>query len=146
MNIERLKKTLIEDEGIRYQAYKDHLGNWTIGIGHLIKKEEDYLIHRERPLLNSEIDVIFNIDLKQAIDDARKFIDEKSIDEIAFEIVVNMAFNLGLPKLSHFKKFQQALQNKDYKLASQEMLDSRWAKQVPNRAGKLSLLMEDINA
>jgi len=145
MNIERLKRTIKEDEGVRNKAYKDHLGNWTTAVGHLIiLPYEDYLI--EKKLTDIEVDQIFITDLNQAIDDARKFIDADTIDELAFEIVINMAFNLGYSRLSKFVKFQQALKNKDYKLASQEMLNSRWAKQVPNRAGKLSVLMEDINA
>jgi GH24 family phage-related lysozyme (muramidase) len=37
VNIERLKKQIIESEGLRYRAYQDHLGNWTIGVGHLLK-------------------------------------------------------------------------------------------------------------
>jgi len=143
MNIERLKRSIKENEGVRNSAYKDHLGNWTTGVGHLIRLPyEDYLI--EKQLTDIEVDQIFITDLNQAIDDARKFIDADIIDELAFEIVIDMAFNLGFPKLSQFKKFQQALKDKDYKLASMEMLDSKWAKQLPNRSKKLSKLMESI--
>ncbi len=142
MNIERLKKQLIESEGLRYKAYKDHLGHWTIGIGHLIKlPEEEYLL--QGSLKEYEVNQIFINDLNQAIDDARKFIDEHSINDIAFEIVVDMAFNLGGPRLSQFVKFKKALIDNDYVKASEEMLDSRWAKQVPNRAGRLATLMSD---
>ena len=143
MNIDRLKKSIKENEGIRYKAYKDILGNWTIGIGHLIKlPDEADLLKLE--LKDIHVEQLFMNDLNQAIDDARKFIDANTIDELAFEIVVDMAFNLGLPKLSQFKNFQQALKEKDYKLASMEMLDSRWAKQLPNRSEKLAKLMESI--
>jgi lysozyme len=144
MNLQRLKKQIVSSEGIRYEAYKDTLGHWTIGIGHLIKDDEKDLITREKPLTNAEVDVIFHRDLNQAIDDARKFIDENSIHEIAFEICVDMAFNLGLPKLSQFKRFKQALIDNNYILASQEMLDSRWAKQLPNRSKRLSDEMKGI--
>ena len=143
MNIERLKRSIKENEGVRNSAYKDHLGNWTTGVGHLIRLPyEDYLI--EKQLTDIEVDQIFITDLNQAIDDARKFIDADTIDELAFEIVIDMAFNLGLPKLSQFKNFQQALKDKDYKRASMEMLDSKWAKQLPNRSEKLAKLMESI--
>ena len=143
MNIERVKNTIKVNEGIRDKAYKDTLGNWTTGVGHLIKiPDEDYLIKKK--LTEEEINIIFNTDLNQAIDDARKFIDETSIDEVAFEIVVDMAFNLGLPKLMLFKNFKKALLENNYVKASDEMMDSLWAKQLPNRAGKLSLLMREI--
>ena len=143
MNIERVKNTIKVNEGIRDKAYKDTLGNWTTGVGHLIKiPDEDYLIKKK--LTEEEINIIFNTDLNQAIDDARKFVDENSINERAFEIIVDMAFNLGLPRLSKFKKLKQALINNDYVKASEEMLDSLWAKQLPNRSKKLADEMRNV--
>ena len=142
MDIERLKKQVIANEGVRKTAYKDTLNNWTIGVGHLIKlPDEEYLLDKE--LTDLEVDQIFITDLNQAIDDARKFIDADSIPDEAFEVVVDMAFNLGLPKLSKFKNFQQALKDKDFVKASEEMLDSRWAKQLPNRSKRLAEIMRD---
>ena len=143
MDIERLKKQIKLNEGIRKTAYQDTLGNWTIGVGHLIKlPDEEYLI--DAKLNDLEVDQIFITDLNQAIDDARKFIDANSIPDEAFEVVVDMAFNLGLPKLLKFKNFQQALREKDFVKASEEMLDSRWAKQLPNRSKRLSEIMRDV--
>jgi len=142
MDIERLKKQVIANEGVRKTAYKDTLNNCTIGVGHLIRlPDEEYLLDKE--LTDLEVDQIFVTDLNQAIDDARKFIDADSIPDEAFEVVVDMAFNLGLPKLSKFKNFQQALKDKDFVKASEEMLDSRWAKQLPNRSKRLAEIMRD---
>jgi lysozyme len=142
MDIERLKKQVIANEGVRKTAYKDTLNNWTIGVGHLIRlPDEEYLLDKE--LTDLEVDQIFVTDLNQAIDDARKFIDADSIPDEAFEVVVDMAFNLGLPKLLKFKNFQQALKDKDFVKASEEMLDSRWAKQLPNRSKRLAEIMRD---
>ena len=142
MDIERLKKQVIANEGVRKTAYKDTLNNWTIGVGHLIKlPDEEYLLDKE--LTDLEVDQIFVTDLNQAIDDARKFIDADSIPDEAFEVVVDMAFNLGLTKLLKFKNFQQALKDKDFVKASEEMLDSRWAKQLPNRSKRLAEIMRD---
>ena len=142
MNIEKLKKQITLSEGKRKKAYEDTLGNWTIGIGHLIKiPDEEYLLDKE--LTELEIDQIFITDLNQAIDDARKFIDADSIPDDAFHVVVDMAFNLGLPKLMKFKNFQKALQDKDFVQASFEMLDSLWAKQLPNRSNRLAKILRD---
>ena len=141
MDIQRLKKSVIKHEGIRYQKYKDHLGNWTIGVGHLIKKDEEF---GTQPLTNEQVDKILNVDLNQAIDDARNFVDENSIKEEAFEIVVEMAFQLGLTRLLGFKNFQKSLKEVDYKASSLHMLDSRWAKQTPNRANTLASQMESL--
>ena len=143
MDIERLKKQIKLNEGIRKTAYQDTLGHWTIGVGHLIKlPDEEYLLNAK--LNDLEVDQIFITDLNQAIDDARKFIDADSIPDEAFEVVVDMAFNLGLPKLLKFKNFQQALREKDFVKASEEMLDSLWAKQLPNRSKRLSEIMRDV--
>src|SRR5210317_184310 len=144
MDIERLKKQVIANEGVRKTAYKDTLNNWTIGVGHLIKlPDEEYLLDKE--LTDIEVDQIFTTDLNQAIDDARKFIDADSIPEEAFHVVIDMAFNLGLPKLMAFQNFQQALRDKDFVKASFEMLDSLWAKQLPNRSKRLAKQMRMVN-
>lgn len=143
MNIDRIKRDIILSEGIRHTAYKDTLNNWTIGVGHLIKiPDEEYLIDKE--LTSLEVDQIFTTDLNQAIDDARKFIDSNEIHEEAFEIVIDMSFNLGLPKLMNFQRFRQALLAKQYKIASMEMLDSLWARQLPNRSKRLAKRMRGL--
>lgn len=143
MNIDRIKRDIILSEGIRHTAYKDTLNNWTIGVGHLIKiPDEEYLIDKE--LTSLEVDQIFTTDLNQAIDDARKFIDTNEIHEEAFEIVIDMSFNLGLPKLMKFQRFRQALLAKQYKIASMEMLDSLWSRQLPNRSKRLAKRMRGL--
>jgi len=142
MNIDKLKKQIIANEGMRKTAYKDTLNNWTIGVGHLIRlPDEEYLLDKE--LTDMEVDQILTTDLNQAIDDAKKFIDADSINEEAFHVVVDMAFNLGLPKLMAFQNFQAALTENDYVKASFEMLDSLWAKQLPNRSKRLAKQMRD---
>jgi lysozyme len=142
MNIDKLKEQIKHSEGVRTTAYKDTLNNWTTGVGHLIRlPDEEYLLEKE--LTDLEVDQIFTTDLNQAIDDARKFIDADSIPEEAFFVVVDMAFNLGLPKLMRFQNFQQALRDKDFVKASFEMLDSLWAKQLPNRSKRLAKQMRD---
>ena len=141
MNIQRLKKSVIKHEGVRYAKYKDHLGNWTIGVGHLIKPDEDF---GTVDLTNEQVDKILNVDLNIAINDARHFISENDIAEEAFEIVVEMAFQLGLTRLLGFKNFRKSLQEANYRESAAHMLDSRWAKQTPNRANTLALQMENI--
>ena len=142
MNIDKLKEQIKHSEGVRTTAYKDTLNNWTTGVGHLIRlPDEEYLLEKE--LTDLEVDQIFTTDLNQAIDDARKFIDADSIPEEAFFVVIDMAFNLGLPKLMRFQNFQQALRDKDFVKASFEMLDSLWAKQLPNRSKRLAKQMRD---
>ena len=64
------------------------------------------------------------------------------LDEVRQRIIIDMAFNMGVPRLGKFKKMWKAIDNKDFPSAKIEMLDSRWAKQVGNRAVRLSNAME----
>ena len=62
------------------------------------------------------------------------------INEARRYVLISMSFNLG-SRIKSFKKMLLALENGDYELASREMLDSKWAKQVKTRAKKLSEIM-----
>ena len=148
MDISRLRESIIAHEGIRYKAYADPiLGEtaMTTGVGHLIRlpQEEELL---EKELTMDEVMEILDGDIEVAVKDARRFIDEDSIPEEAFEIVVELSFQLGYPRLSGFKKFQAALKENNFLAAKSEMLDSKWARQVPARAKNLSDKMGEINA
>ena len=123
MNIVRLRREVTKSEGIRYSAYKDTKGLWSTGIGHLIRDDEQHLITKK--LTNADVDVIFTTDLNVAIDDARKFITESDINEQAFEVICELSFWLGLPKLLMFKNLREALRQKDYDTAANELLDSK---------------------
>ena len=84
-------------------------------------------------------------DLRIAIEDANKFIKEDSIPEEAFEIVVEMAFNLGLPRLLTFVNFRKSLQDQNFTKASEDMKDSKWYRQVKTRGVNLVERMRGIN-
>tara|TARA_X000001382_G_scaffold67151_1_gene46657 strand:+ start:4174 stop:4614 length:441 start_codon:yes stop_codon:yes gene_type:complete len=146
MDISRLRESIIAHEGIRYKAYEDPIigaSAMTTGVGHLIRlPQEEYLLDKE--LNMSEVMELLNGDIDVALKDAKKFIDESSIPEEAFEIVIEMSFQLGYPRLSKFLKFQKALQENDFLLARSEMLDSKWARQVPARAKNLADKMGDV--
>ena len=139
MDIIFLRKSITKHEGIRYEAYQDTLGNWTTGIGHLIRPDERYLINKT--LTNEDVEVIFSTDLNIAINDARSIITESSIKEDAFEVLVEMCFQLGRTKVLKFKNMLHYLRHQYYVAASLEMLDSRWATQTLRRATDLSMRM-----
>ncbi len=123
MNIVRLRREVSKSEGIRYEAYKDTKGLWTTAIGHLIRDDEKHLITKK--LTKEDVDVIFTTDLNVAIDDARKFINESTISELAFEIICELSFWMGLSKLLMWKNLREALRQKDYDTAANELLDSK---------------------
>ena len=140
MDIETLKDSLKSHEGMRSQVYKDHLGNRTIGYGHLCLDHEKWVDGKIYPtkVINKTFEYDFNI----ALNDTKKLIEQESIHPDAFGVLVNMCFNMGSPRVSKFQKMLAALEVQDYQTASKEMLDSRWARQVPNRARELAEIMK----
>ena len=139
---EEIKSAIIKHEGKVNKIYKDHLGNATFGVGHLVLPSDDLQEGIEYD--DTKIMEFFERDFDQAVKDARSFTKEEDIDPVAFGRVINMAFQLGLPRLLKFKNFQYHLNKCDYQSASDEMLDSRWAKQTPNRANELADTMRNI--
>ena len=63
----------------------------------------------------------------------------------AQHIIANMMFNMGRPRLSRFHKMKRAVDNREWEEAATQMLDSRWANQVPNRANRLIQEMKSIS-
>lgn len=141
---EEVKQEIIKHEGKINKIYKDHLGNATFGVGHLVLETDDLKEGIEYD--DATIMEYFERDFRQATNDAQTFIKGETIDPRAFGCVINMAFQLGLPRLSKFKRFQYHLNKCEYAEAADEMLDSRWAKQTPNRASELAEIMRGINA
>ena len=146
MDIEILKKQLIEDEGCKYQIYLDHLGYKTFGIGHLCKAtdpENDLEVGSE--VSKERVDECFINDIEKVIEDCTILYDNfYTLPDDAQLIIANMMFNLGRPRLSNFVRMRKAVDEGNYEEAKYQMLDSKWAKQVPNRAERLSERMGNI--
>ena len=64
------------------------------------------------------------------------------LDETRKEALLNMTFNMGVKRLAEFKDFLAKMQAKDFRAAAGAMLDSKWAKQVGDRATRLSIQIE----
>ena len=77
--------------------------------------------------------------------DCKKIFDDwDALPEEVRLIMANMMFNLGLPRFSRFRKMINNIINKNYPKAAEEMRDSRWYRQVTNRAERLAKRMEAI--
>lgn len=139
MNIANLREQLKIDEGVKYEIYNDHLGYPTFGIGHLITEaDEEYGKPVGTPVSEERVNAVFDSDVAIYISEAKKvFPNLDSLPAEAQEVIVNMCFNMGAPRLSKFKKFIAAVNESNWVTAGVEMLDSRWAKQVGNRAIRL---------
>ena len=134
MDMDSLLESVKKHEGYRNKVYLDTLGKRTVGVGHLCVEDfwEDDKEYDEKFLME-----ILQKDLQQAIRGARSLMEKHDcadIDEQAEEILIEMVFQLGMTGVSKFKNMWKALAEQNYIGASFEMLDSRWAKQTPNRA------------
>ena len=138
INLESVKK----HEGYRNKVYLDTLGKRTIGVGHLCVENfwEDDKEYEESFLME-----ILEKDLQSAIDQADDMCKDLKISSDAKILIIEMIFQLGGNGVSKFRKMWQALQQDppDYAEASVQMLDSRWAKQTPNRAQEMAGHMRD---
>jgi GH24 family phage-related lysozyme (muramidase) len=149
----RVSKSLDSDEGRKNKAYKDHLGNWTIGAGHKIRAEEKNLM--EATLTDTQIDELKKKDIKE-ITDQVKYMTKNSKTPFNFddlpiaqqEALVNLTFNMGYGEVSTWNNTLKFLSEGNYKEASKEILRgrtsdtaSKYSTQLPNRSKRVSELM-----
>jgi len=153
-NSENFVNKLIAHEGLRLQVYKDTLGIDTIGIGRnledrgITKEELDWM---DIP----NMDAIYEYGITEA--DAMylakndvQIVEEElvrahpcvdKLDAVRQLVLMDMAFNMGVPRLRKFTKMWNAVHEKKFDIAAKEMLDSRWAIQVKSRSTKLAHAM-----
>jgi len=139
MNIEALREQLKVDEGVKYEIYKDHLGYPTFGIGHLVTKSDPENGEPDGTEISEDrVNEVFESDVATFISEAKiLFPNLDDLPEVAQQVIVNMAFNMGRPRLSKFKNFIAGVNDNDWVRAAEEMMDSRWADQVGDRATRL---------
>ena len=139
MNKDVLREEIAADEGCKYEVYLDHLGLPTCGIGHLItENDEEYDKPVGTVVEEERVRRLFSLDIAVTIDECKVlYPDFDNFDEELQHILCNMMFNMGRPRLSRFKLMQAAIDNKDFNEAAEQMINSRWHDQVPNRAKRL---------
>ena len=125
-----LIENIKESEGFVNHVYKDHLGKDTIGYGTLMPLTKDecelLLVHRLEKMKSSLINSKYIVGL---------------LSERRQNILFEMCYQLGVSGLLNFKNMWKALEENDFKEASIQMMDSKWAKQTPERAYRLSQKM-----
>ena len=146
MNINKLKETLKIDEGVVYEIYNDHLGYPTFGIGHLVLEgEPEHGLSVGTPITEERVDECFERDVEYVLNDCRILHEDfDSYPEEVKQIIANMMFNMGRTRLTNFRKHNAALKEGDWKTAAVEGRDSRWYRQVTNRAERLMKRLEEV--
>ena len=149
-----LIKQLVQSEGLRLEVYQDTLGIDTIGVGRNLE---------DRGITTEELNVmdfpnieavyehgITETDAAYLLENDVQIVEEElvrahpcvdSLDAVRQLVLVDMAFNMGVPRLRKFKKMWAAIHDEDFQTAAKEMLDSRWANQVKSRSVKLANMM-----
>jgi GH24 family phage-related lysozyme (muramidase) len=139
MNKDQLREELAEDEGCKFEIYLDHLGLPTYGIGHLVVEgDPEYGQPVGTPVDEERVRQVFNLDIASTLDECQVlYPDFDDLPEDCQLIIANMMFNMGRPRLSKFKGMKAGVDARDWNRAADEMVDSRWHDQVPNRAKRL---------
>jgi len=140
---EDLKSRIKKHEGFLAKVYLDSLGKATIGYGHLLTEEDDFV---EGVIYDKDIlEALFEKDFNKAVQGAEQLLDGYNIALVAKEVIIEMVFQLGKTGVSKFKKMFDALKNNDYSRAAAEMLNSAWYRQTPSRCEELSELMKSCH-
>ena len=127
----RLKSMLVKDEGYRERPYEDSEGVLTIGVGRNLEKGLSF----------PEVMHLLENDISEARMGAERLAWVHKLNDARKDVVLSMIFNLGLAGFLEFKKTIAAIRVGDYATAAREMLDSKWARQIGERAVRLASMM-----
>ena len=131
------REIIIKHEGFRARPYRDSVGKLTIGFGRNI---EDFGISWAEALFMLDNDLTrVEEELKSVFKD-----DWKELPVNIKVVLMDMCYNLGLPRFLTFRRMIKAVRDRDWAKMIVEMLDSRWARQVPNRARDLAKMVEVV--
>lgn len=130
-----LADDLRRDEGVQPKVYRDTLGKLTIGVGRNLS---------DRELSEDEIEYLLRNDLARVRDELdRNAPWWRGMSQRRQDALANMAFNLGWPRLSGFKKMLGFLESGDFQFAADEALASTWAGQVGERAQRIATAFKE---
>lgn len=129
---DKLENMLIRHEGMKLKPYKCTAGKLTIGIGRNIE---------DNGITEAEARMMLRYDIEVARSPLLKYKWFTELNQARQDAIINMVFNLGLPRFLKFKKTIACLQAKDFEGAATEMMNSGWAKQVGNRALELAAII-----
>ena len=146
MDIEKLREQLEIDEGVVHEIYLDHLGYPTFGIGHLVTDTDpEFGSDVGTAVTEARCIEAFDKDVETVLSDCKTlYPDFDSLPEEVQQIIANMMFNMGRPRLTKFKMMKAAVDEGKWNDAADQMIDSRWYAQVGARAERLVDRMRNV--
>ena len=143
--IEIVKEDLVRHEGYVAEIYLCSEGYPTFGIGHMVNESDmEFTWPVGTPVTDERILDVFHQDCDIAYSDACTLVLNfagQAVD--AQRVLVNMAFNLGRNRLSKFKNMLKYVNEGNYLMAANEMINSKWYSQVGRRSKELVDIMKD---
>jgi len=138
--MEDTKAMIKRHEGVRNEPYKDSLGLWTVGVGHLIGNGKSLPPEMNRTFSNEEVEAMFEEDFAHHKKIAEGTPGYSQANEAGKGAFIDLAFNMGKwwPKWPNTKK---ALEAGNFTLAAEGLKDSKWFKQVGNRGVTITNLV-----
>lgn len=130
-----IEAQLRNDEGCVFQVYLDRYHNPTCGVGHKVLQEDG--LHPGDTVSQDEVDAFLRNDILKARQAVARLVPQQ-LPTAVYVVLVNMAFNLGETGLANFPKFLDHIRKHEWVQAAIEMKNSRWYKQVGNRAVSLA--------
>lgn len=134
MNLyDQVKDDLKRDEGSRLKPYRCTAGKLTIGIGRNLD---------DKGISQQEAEYMLENDIYECVDNLNRMLPWwKSKPEPVKRVLLNMCFNLGIAGLMKFENTLRFIESNEYARAADNMLLSKWATQVGERAVRLAKLI-----
>jgi lysozyme len=126
-------ESLKEDEGFVATPYRDSTDHLTIGYG----------TNLQEGISKRQAEALLNVHIEDLIDELAQLPHIEKLNDARYFVILNMAYNMGVPRLRKFRKMWEAIAEQDWENASFEMLDSLWAQQVSRRANYLAEIMKE---
>jgi lysozyme len=131
-----LTDTIKSAEGLKLSVYRCTEGYPTIGYGHRCSADQ-------KDITKEQAEEIFAADFAKAVEQVEALVGKDARQEVK-DIVTEMIFQMGAAGVGKFKTMLKCIKAKNYKGASVAMIDSKWAKQTPERAKRMSELMRNV--
>ena len=137
------KNMIKRHEGVRYKPYKDSLGLWTIGVGHLIGDGKSLPPEYNREFSAEEVDQLFNKDFEHHQDAAEKIPGYDKIDNKGQAALTDLTFNMGPTWYKKWKNFSKSMAAGDVEGAANNLESSKWYGQVGSRAPEVVAMLRN---
>jgi lysozyme len=143
VGFEFAKAMIKRHEGVRNKPYKDSLGLWTVGVGHLIGDGKSLPPEWNRELSDKEVNDLFDKDFESHKDAATKIPGYEKLNDKGKSALIDLTFNMGPVWYKKWPNFTKNLAAGNVEGAANSLQDSKWYTQVGKRAAEIVALIRE---